>query len=72
MASAATNILNQALDLNASEKIDLVEQLISSLDIPDPAIDAIWAKEADARVEAYKKGEIKSKPADEVFSKYHP
>lgn len=72
MTSTATNILNQALDLNASEKIDIVEQLISSLDIPDPAIDAIWAKEADARVEAYEKGEIKSKSAHEVFSKYHP
>ena len=72
MTNTATNILNQALDLNASEKIDIVEQLISSLDIPDPAIDAIWAKEADARAEAYEKGEIKSKPAHEVFSKYHP
>jgi len=63
-------IMNQALELSASERSDLVEKLLTSLDEPDSAIDAIWAQEANARVEAFEKGELESKSAEEVFSKY--
>jgi len=44
--------------------------LLASLDVPDPAIDAAWAHEADARVEAHDRGEIESIPAEDVFAKY--
>ena len=37
----------------------------------DPQLDAIWAKEADARVEAYKRGEIEKFSANDVFAKYY-
>lgn len=70
MAESANTILNQALKLSATERAKVVEELISSLDAPDPTIDSIWAKEADIRIEAFEKGEIESISAEKVFKKY--
>lgn len=70
MTHAANTILNQALELSAPERADVAERLLFSLDFPDSKIDAIWAKEADARVDAYERGEIEAVSAEEVFEKY--
>ena len=70
MTHAANSILNQALELTALERVDVAERLLSSLNHPDTIIDAVWAKEADARIEAYNRGEIETVPAVEVFEKY--
>jgi len=70
MANSANMILDQALELSAIERAIVAEKLLISLDSPDPKIDDVWAKEADSRVEAYKKGEIETIPAEEVFAKY--
>jgi putative addiction module component (TIGR02574 family) len=71
MTHAANTILNRALELSASERADVAERLLFSLDSPDSNIDAIWAKEADARVDAYENGKVESISAEEVFEKYH-
>ena len=52
------SVVNQALELTASERSGVIEKLLISLDMPDDSIDTIWEKEADARIEAYEKGEI--------------
>ena len=70
MTNSANSILNQALELSALERADVAERLLFSLETPNSKIDAIWAKEVDARVEAYEKGEIKAVSAEEVFDKY--
>jgi len=70
MAASANTILNQALKLSSSERAEVVEKLISSLDAPDATIDSIWAKEADSRVEAFERGGIESISAEKVFEKY--
>ena len=70
MTGSANTILNQALKLSSSERAEVVEKLISSLDAPDSTIDSIWAKEADTRVEAFERGEIESVSARKVFEKY--
>ena len=70
MANSANMILDQALELSAIERALVAEKLLFSLDSPDSKIDAVWAKEADSRVEAYKKGEIEATPSEEVFAKY--
>ena len=70
MAASENTILNQALKLSSSDRADVVEKLISSLDTPDPTIDSIWAKESDSRVEASERGEIESISAEKVFDKY--
>ena len=70
MTNSANIILDQALELSASERANVAEKLLFSLDRPDSKIDTLWAKEADSRVEAYKKGEIETVPAEKVFAKY--
>ncbi len=70
MTESVNAILNQVLELTASERSDVVEKLLSSLDTPDSAMDSIWAKEADARVEAFERGEVGTIAAEEVFKKY--
>jgi putative addiction module component (TIGR02574 family) len=54
------NILKEALTLKPSEKAQLIEKLIASLDKSDKEIDALWAKEAEDRINAYDLGKIKA------------
>ena len=68
--STAMDILKEAIQLNPNEKAKLVDQLISSLDMPDKNIDKLWAEEAESRLEAYKQGNIKAVSLEEVLSKY--
>ena len=70
MTSQANMILTKALELSSTERASVAEKLLFSLDRPDSKIDALWAKEADSRVEAYKRGEIETIPAEDVFAKY--
>ena len=62
-------LLKQAKALPPAEKLELVEALLSELDRPDDSIDAAWAAEADERLEAYRKGEIRAIPLAEVLVK---
>jgi len=57
------------------ERAEMVEKLLSSFDFTSRAeIDALWAREAESRIDAYELGEISAIPAREVFEKiacYH-
>ena len=68
MAASAKFILDQALRLPANDRAALVENLILSLDKPDPSLDALWLKEAEDRLAAYQSGELVAVDANEVFS----
>lgn len=63
-------LFKDALVLSTHEKSELIEQLIKSLDQPDPAIDELWKKEAERRIEAYEHGKLTSVTVREAFSKY--
>ena len=71
MSNTANIILDQALELSPSERADVAEKLLFSLDSPDAEMDKLWAKEADKRVEEYKKGNLEKVSAEDVFAKYH-
>lgn len=62
--------INQALELSSLERASLAEQLLLSLDLPDTEIDTIWAKETEARIDAFENGETESVSINEVFGKY--
>lgn len=49
-----------------NERIALVDRILDSLDEPDVLIDALWAKEADDRLAAYRRGEIQAAPEVQV------
>ena len=68
MSVSTETLLRQVLELPANDRAALVETLIVSLDKPDPALDALWLKEADSRLAAYRSGELGAVDADEVFA----
>jgi hypothetical protein len=70
MTSAAAKLLEQANRLPAQEKLQLIDQLIADLDLPDPAVEALWAEEAQRRSNAVKTGELAVKPLGDVLKKY--
>jgi len=60
-------IVAQALKLDPAERFDLVDQILHSLDKPDPVIDHVWLEEAEKRLAAYRAGKVKGIPAEEIF-----
>jgi putative addiction module component (TIGR02574 family) len=68
--SIRDSILKEALTLKPSQKAELVDKLLSSLDKPDGEIDTLWAKEVEDRIDAYDQGEIKAVTLKEVLEKY--
>ncbi|OIO68394.1 MAG: hypothetical protein AUJ57_10245 [Zetaproteobacteria bacterium CG1_02_53_45] len=64
------NILKDALSLEAASRIELVDELLASLDQPDKVLDAFWAEEAESRIDAYDRGEITSLSVHEVMARY--
>ena len=70
MNSSTQAIIKQANQLSASEKIELIDALLASVDKPDVEIDALWAKEAEDRLAAYSAGKIKALDLNQVLAKY--
>ncbi|OYU44360.1 MAG: addiction module protein [Burkholderiales bacterium PBB4] len=70
MSQAAEALSAQATQLPPEERMQVVERILDSLDQPDAALDALWAKEADDRLAAYRRGEIKAVALSDVIAKY--
>ena len=64
------NIIKEALTLRPSEKAQLIDKLISTLDKPDSEIDELWAKEAEDRIDAYGQGKLKAVSLEKILQKY--
>lgn len=62
-------LLEEALRLKPDEKSLIVEGLLRSLDEPDAKLDSIWIDEAEKRLAAYRAGQLKTVPADEIFKR---
>jgi hypothetical protein len=56
MGYAADDLLAKIRSLPDTEKLRLVDEILTQLDKPDPELDKVWADEARKRWEAYKKG----------------
>ena len=63
-------ILKEALTLKPSQKAELIDKLISSLDKPNKELDELWAKEVEDRINAYDQGKIKAISLEKVLQKY--
>ena len=70
MSTGTREILERVMELPAVEKARLVDQLLSSLDEPDEAIDALWQKEVEDRIQAYQDGKLQSVSLADVLAKY--
>ena len=68
MSDSAATLLRQAMQLPFLDRAALVEGLLVSLDRPDPALDALWLKEAEDRLAAYQAGELEAVDEKDVFA----
>jgi putative addiction module component (TIGR02574 family) len=70
MSASSEQILKEALALPPQERAELVEQLLATFQSPpDPHNDEMWAREAEDRLNAYDRGELKAVAAEEVFKR---
>ncbi len=70
MTEQSRKVLAEALELSPIERATLVEELLASFDFPERhEIDALWAKEAEDRVNAYDRGELGATAAQAVFDR---
>ena len=63
-------LIEKARALPAEERIEIAEAIMASLDGPDPALDQAWLEEARNRLEAYRRGELRTRDFDDVMAKY--
>jgi len=70
MASTNDRVVEEALSLPADVRMDLVEKLLRSLNLPvDEDIDRLWAEEAERRVAQIAEGKAELVPGEAVFAK---
>ncbi len=62
-------IVREALRLPPEQRHEVVDMLTHSLEVPDAEIDRLWIEECVGRLEAYRRGEVKGVPMEEVFSR---
>lgn len=70
MSNTTEDLCARARELSPIDRLDLVDQILSSLDETDPVIDRLWAREAEDRLAAYRRGEIHAIPLSDVLAKY--
>ena len=70
MSQAAEALSAQVAKLRPEERMEVVERVLDSLDEPDATLDALWATEANDRLAAYRRGEIKAIALSDVIAKY--
>ena len=70
MTEMNDRVIEEALSLPADIRLNLVDKLITSLNLPiDEDIDRLWAEEAERRISQIEEDEAKLVPGEEVFSK---
>jgi putative addiction module component (TIGR02574 family) len=68
MTKAAEKVTQIALGLPPKARAEVAETLLKSLDSPrQRKLDALWAEEAERRLDAFHRGELKAIPGEEVF-----
>ena len=70
MAKSVDKIAEEIRELPDTDKLRLVDTILSDLDKPDPEIDRIWAEEARKRWEAYKAGKVPTVSYESVMAKH--
>ena len=70
MSVVVDKVFDKVLSLPVNSRVNLVEKLLVSLNLPTQAeIDRLWAEEAERRVSKIDKGEVEFVPGEEVFAK---
>jgi putative addiction module component (TIGR02574 family) len=64
------SILKEPLHLRPTERLQLVEYLVNSLDKPDTEVEKAWSGEAEKRYKAFKQGKVKTYDLREIAERY--
>lgn len=70
MSETPKTLSERARELPPAERLQLVEEILGSLDETDPSIDRLWARETEDRLAAWRRGEIRDVPLDDVLRRY--
>lgn len=60
------DLVKQALQLEPAKRSELVEEILHSLDQPDPVVEAVWLEEAERRLMAYRAGKVHGVSAEDI------
>ncbi len=67
MSDRVKSLSIEARKLPLAERAELIEDLLDSLHAPDDRIDALWAEEAERRLQLVDSGEMATRDAAEVM-----
>jgi len=68
MSKNEAQVLEKALALPPDERAEVAGRLLSSLDAErQPKMDELWAEEAEDRIDAFERGDIRAVSAKEAF-----
>ena len=62
----------RARELSPSDRIELVDDVLDSLDMTDPRLDELWTTEAKDRLAAYRRGDLTARDLTGIINKYRP
>ncbi len=69
MSTQGNQLLSEALKLPPVERAELIESLLTSFEFKhQQEIDALWAQEAEERIDAFERGEMNSISMEDVFN----
>jgi putative addiction module component (TIGR02574 family) len=67
MATTNDRVIEEALSLPADARLNLIEKLLMSLNLPiDDELDRLWTEEAERRVSQIEEGTVQLVPGEEV------
>ena len=70
MSSMAKRIITEGMNLSSSERAQIAEELISSLDKqPDEEVEKAWQAEINRRIDEVESGKVQCIPWEEVLEK---
>lgn len=67
---ATKDLLETALKLEPADRFALADEILRSLERPDPAVDALWIEEAQRRLAAFRRGESSTFEAEDVVGSF--
>jgi putative addiction module component len=70
MTDDAKILSRKAQALSPNDRIALIEEVLESLDKPDPEVESLWMKEAADRLAAYRRGDLSARDLSDIAAKY--
>ena len=68
--SIIEKIFSEVSLLNSTEKLQLVDKILTSLNPVNQGVDKVWEEEAEERITAYGEGRVSTIDEQSVLTKY--